>query len=200
MKYSEYESINRDILDIDSELCLTAKIGTPWVETLILFLENSGYSESSSKLFIDIASDFEEISDKSKVIYNGHFCACRLPSRDEVKTAYALRSSNNTIRKKIESRLNEDACNFANGLSRESHEEILKMLDFEISSPANFYYLMGYPIVDNRDKTSMFGRTSNNELILMQRVGSDDVVFVESNLGKLYGNDNLLDLSNMFGR
>lgn len=195
----DYKKVNEDIFNKDSELCRHLKFGIPWVETLILYLQNSDYKGSSSKLFIDIASNFVESNFEAKVIFNGQFQAKRLPTKEEVNTAVELMSSNNRITEKIQERMAIDGCDFINGLSMESHVEIFETIDFEVSSPVTLYYLLGYLYLDNRGKDAIYGLSKDNHFrkIIETQEGS---LIEEITLSELYHNEmsDMLGLSHFF--
>lgn len=198
MRYDSYVNICEEMFDNSSDLCSNLKFGTPWVEAILVFLRETNYPASASKLFIDIVSDFEEISDKSKVIYNGHFMASRLPLKEEVEIAYSLKSSVNEISSMIYYRMQRDGCDCANALSRESHIEIFKSINFEISSPVNIYYLLGYQFLDNRGKERMYGITKNNDLRLIRKSVDGDAIIVDINESGTFASELISQLSNLF--
>lgn len=198
MKYDSYVNICEEMFDNTSDLCSSLKFGTPWVEAILVYLRKSNYHSSASKLFIDIVSDFEEISDESKVIYNGHFMASRLPLKEEVEVAYSLKSSVNEISSMIFYRMQHDGCDCTNALSRESHIEIFKSINFEISSPINIYYLLGYPFLDNRGKERLYGITKNDDLRLIRKLENGEAMIVDMNESGTFASDLISQLSNLF--
>lgn len=157
MSFSELKKVNEEMFDNNSELLANVAFGTPWVELIMLYIKNTKYRGSASKLLVDIASNYEEISRNNTVIYNDGFKANRLPTLHEVEVAMSLLKSNNDISNMIKSRLKAECVECVNELSRESHKMIIELIDFEVSSVPMIYYLLGYQYLDNRDKDCIYG-------------------------------------------
>lgn len=196
MEFRELKRVNEEIFDNNSDLLKNVKFGTPWVETIILYLRNSVFKGSSSKLLIDIASNFEEIEREGTVIFDGQFKASRIPSMEEVQIAIELLKKNNKISSKINERMNVEGIKFINGLSEESHREILKEIDFEISSVPVLYYLLGYQFLDNRNQDVIYGVLQNGKL---QKITEDNLLY-EVSLSELSGikHSSIFGASNLF--
>lgn len=164
MGFSELKKVNEEVFDSNSELVKGIKFGTPWVETLMLYVNSSGYNSSASKLMVDIASNFEEIEDTSKVIFDGKFKANRLPTQEEVSKAIELCKSRNKLSTLIRGEMRDVGVNFLNGLERKSMRKIIEQIDFEISSLPNFFYILGFQYLDNRNMEEVYGICSNGEV------------------------------------
>lgn len=171
MNFKELKEVNSELFDNNSKLLEKVKIGTPWVETLILYIKNCQIKSPASTILINIASTFEECDKKGVVIYDGHFKASRLPSIEEVKTALELCNKRNRISKLISECMRKDGCKVINFLSKECHEKILNEIDFEISSIPVLYYLLGYTLVDSREYDCIYGVTTNGSVQMMKDNG-----------------------------
>lgn len=156
--------LERLVDDSNSEMCAD-KIGVPWVETLVKYLELKNVKKvDSMKLLLEIGKSFKEEKKSSignRVVYYRQFEASRLPSIDEANTAVDIYSRKHPIVVFVNKRIKERVT--VNGFEIYDHLKVLNMIDFEISGLKGIYDLIGQKFIKNENESKMYGY-SNHQL------------------------------------
>lgn len=152
------------VYDRNSEI-YEGKIGVPWVETLVRYLElKNAKKVDPMNLLIEIGESFKEEkkpSIENRVVYYRQFEASRLPSVDEVNTAVEIYLGKHPLVDFVNKRVKERVT--VNGFEIYDHLKVLHMIDFEISGLTGVYDLLGQKFIKNKNENKMYGY-SNHQL------------------------------------
>lgn len=146
------------VYDRNSEI-YEGKIGVPWVEALVRYLElKNAKKVDPMNLLLEIGESFKEEKKPSlenRVVYYRQFEASRLPSVEEVNTAVEIYLGKHPLVNYVNERVKDRVT--VNGFEIYDHLKVLHMIDFEISGLAGVYDLLGQKLIRNKNENKMYG-------------------------------------------